>query len=129
MAALSIGEVERLTGVKSHTLRYWEEIVPFLSPRKDTGGRRVYSARDVQVIMRLNFLIREKKYTVEGAREQLIREATDSASADTRNDIELLRNDLIGIYMIVSRRTGHGRRPGAAAADFEQDTAHAPQHT
>ncbi len=129
MAALSIGEVERLTGVKSHTLRYWEEIVPFLSPRKDTGGRRVYSARDVQVIMRLNFLIREKKYTVEGAREQLIREATDSASADTRNDIELLRNDLIGIYMIVSRRTGHGRSPGAAAADFEQDTAHDPQHT
>ena len=50
MATFSIGEIEKLTGIKAHILRYWEEVVPSLSPQKDLGGRRTYSQRDVQII-------------------------------------------------------------------------------
>ena len=53
MANFSIGEVEDLTGIKSHILRYWEEVIPSLAPKKDIGGRRSYSARDLQTIFRL----------------------------------------------------------------------------
>ena len=31
----SIGDVEALTGVKAHILRYWETIVPGIAPQKD----------------------------------------------------------------------------------------------
>ena len=68
----SIGEVEELSGVKAHILRYWEEVIPGFAPQKDIGGRRTYTQRELEIIMRLKFLIYEKKYTIEGARNQLI---------------------------------------------------------
>ena len=35
MASYSIGEMEELTGIKAHVLRYWEEVIPSLAPKKD----------------------------------------------------------------------------------------------
>ena len=74
MALFSIGEVEKITGVKAHILRYWEEVVPSITPQKDIGGRRTYSIREVQIIMRLKYLIQKKKFSIEGARNQIIAE-------------------------------------------------------
>ena len=56
----SIGEVEELSGVKAHILRYWEEVIPGFAPQKDIGGRRTYTQRELEIIMRLKFLIYEK---------------------------------------------------------------------
>ncbi len=70
----SIGEVEELTGVKAHVLRYWEEVIPGLSPKKNIGGRRTYSQRELEMVMRLKHLIFDKKFTIEGARDQIIDE-------------------------------------------------------
>ena len=46
----SIGDVEALTGVKAHILRYWETIVPGIAPQKDFGGRRLYSQSELEKI-------------------------------------------------------------------------------
>lgn len=71
----TIGEIEELTGVKAHILRYWEDVVPGFSPQKDLGGRRTYSQHDVELIFRIKYLINEKKFTAEGAGQQLLEEA------------------------------------------------------
>jgi DNA-binding transcriptional MerR regulator len=71
----SIGEVEDLTGIKAHVLRYWEEVVPGFSPQKDMGGRRTYTQREIEIIFRLKYLINEKKFTAEGAGRQILEEA------------------------------------------------------
>lgn len=71
----SIGQIEELTGVKAHVLRYWEEVVPGFTPQKDNAGRRVYSQREVDLIFRLKYLITEKKFTAEGAGQQILEEA------------------------------------------------------
>ena len=68
----TIGEAEKLTGVKSHILRYWEEIIPGFAPKKDLGGRRIYNDRDIDLIHRLNYLINVKKFTIEGARDEIL---------------------------------------------------------
>lgn len=52
MASYSIGEIEKFTGVKAHVLRYWEEVIPSIAPKKDLGGRRAYSQKNLQQIMR-----------------------------------------------------------------------------
>lgn len=102
MADFSIGEVEALTGIKAHVLRYWEEIVPSLSPKMDLGGRRAYSTRDVQVIFRLKYLIQEKKFTIEGARNHLILEAdTTPHAADMLQQINEIRGDILSLYKIL----------------------------
>lgn len=95
MNTYSIGQVEEITGVKSHVLRYWEEVIPGFAPSKDFGGRRVYSQKEVDMICRLNFLINEKKFTIEGARDQLISESQMvSENIDTVELIHQTRQEL-----------------------------------
>ncbi len=99
MAGFSIGEVEEITGVKAHTLRYWEEVIPSFSPSKGDGGRRYYTKTDIQLIFRLNYLITEKKFTIEGARNQIISDASLSSLAQTViPEINSMRSDLLDLY-------------------------------
>ncbi len=108
MAGFSIGEVEEITGIKAHTLRYWEEVIPAFSPSKDIGGRRVYTKTDIQIIFRLNYLITEKKFTIEGARNQIISEAAVSNVAETiLPEVYSIRSDLLDLYSIL-----HSKRKG-----------------
>ncbi len=108
MPGFSIGEVEEVTGVKAHTLRYWEEVIPSFSPSKGDGGRRLYTKTDIQLILRLNHLINEKKYTIEGARNQIISEASLTGLAQTTiPKIHQMRSELLDLYSeIRSKRKG-----------------------
>jgi len=67
----SIGEVSEITGLKQYVLRYWESEFPSLSPSKNRAGNRVYKERDIQYIKLIKFLLYEKKFTIEGAKQKL----------------------------------------------------------
>ncbi len=66
-----IGEVGRLTGVKSHTLRYWETEFGRLRPMKSSSGQRRYSRADVELVLRIKDLLWGRKFTIAGARTAL----------------------------------------------------------
>ncbi|MDY3755945.1 MAG: MerR family transcriptional regulator [Treponema sp.] len=113
MASYSIGEMEELTGIKTHVLRYWEDVIPSLAPKKDLGGRRVYSQRDFQTIMRLKYLIQERRFTIEGARAEMIAEAASYVSpcqelSSALESICEIRSSLTDLYLLVKKY----RRPG-----------------
>lgn len=74
---LSMGEVSRLTGLKAHTLRYWESSFKLLRPMRRASGHRKYTRRDVAAIQRLRELIYERKLTLAGARKVLREEARE----------------------------------------------------
>ena len=104
MAQYSIGEVEQLTGVKSYVLRYWEEVIPCFTPRKDVNGRRIYSQREIDIIQRLKFLIYTQRYTIDGARKQIIQEtATADANAAALQALHEIRQELGGIYLMLKK--------------------------
>ena len=67
----SIGEVGELTGLKAHVLRYWETQFDVISPTKNRAGNRVYKAKDVETILLVKHLLYERRYTLEGARQEL----------------------------------------------------------
>lgn len=92
----SIGDVEKLTGIKSYILRYWEKEIPLLQPRKNSFGRRLFSTRDIKIVMRLKHLLYTRHFTIQGAREQLTREMTEHQ--DIRACIDEIRSDLIDLY-------------------------------
>ena len=98
----SIGDVEALTGVKAHILRYWETIVPGIAPQKDFGGRRLYSQSELEKIYRLKYLIYEKKFTIEGAKAKLIK---DSEQIEKNSlaiiEIRKMRKELLELYDFV----------------------------
>ncbi len=95
----SIGEVEELTGIKQNVLRYWETVIPGFAPRKDLGGRRVYTERDFEIILRLKYLIYERKFTIEGARNEILHESQAYESqAEAMSTIRELRTELTELY-------------------------------
>ncbi len=75
----TIGEVSSLAGVKPHVLRYWETQFPDLNPTKNKAGKRLYTEKDLEVVLRLKDLIRDKKYSTAGARKE-IKGSSDDAS-------------------------------------------------
>ncbi|MCR5289384.1 MAG: MerR family transcriptional regulator [Treponema sp.] len=104
MASYTIGEVEELTGLKASILRYWETVIPGSAPKKDLGGRRSYSQRDVDLIQRMKFLIYEQKYSIEGARNRILEETQIvSTHADVLQQIHELRTDLTSLYLMVKK--------------------------
>jgi DNA-binding transcriptional MerR regulator len=66
-----IGEVSRLVGVEPYVLRYWETEFPALAPKKSASGQRMYRRKDVELLLEIKRLLREKRYTLEGARRYL----------------------------------------------------------
>ena len=100
----TIGQIEDLTGVKAHILRYWEEVVPGFTPLKDMSGRRIYSQREVDLILRLKYLITEKKFTAEGAGRQIIEEAQAvQDNAELINQIRETRGLLTQMYLKIKK--------------------------
>lgn len=76
----SIREVSEATGLPAHVLRYWETEFDALRPKKNRAGNRAYTEHDVDVVRRIQRLLREEKYTIEGARAALARELAGRAA-------------------------------------------------
>ncbi|MFT9094366.1 MAG: helix-turn-helix domain-containing protein [Gluconobacter cerinus] len=65
---VSIGKLSRATGVKSPTIRYYEQIGLLPEPERNNGGQRTYGAADER---RLRFVrhARELGFSLEDIRE------------------------------------------------------------
>src|SRR4030065_1867001 len=68
----SISEVSRLTNLEQYILRYWETEFELLKPGKNRAGNRIYTNKDIKLILQIKKLLREEKYTIEGAKKFLI---------------------------------------------------------
>ena len=77
----SIGEVSKMTELKAYVLRYWETEFKQLKPPKNRAGNRTYRQSDIDLILYIKTLLYTKKFTIEGARNQLAMEK-DSKKAD-----------------------------------------------
>ncbi|MDR0662688.1 MAG: MerR family transcriptional regulator [Spirochaetaceae bacterium] len=97
------GDLEKLLGIKGHIIRYWERQIPLIQPQKDDAGNFMYSAHDVQLLMRVKHFLYDRKFTIEGALEELYREYS-SEDQDARAMIAELRSDLLNIYLINHKR-------------------------
>lgn len=75
----SIREVSERTGLKPHVLRYWETEFEQLQPKKNRAGNRAYTERDIELVERIQELLRDEKYTIEGARQALERDGEGDA--------------------------------------------------
>jgi len=69
-----IGEVAEIVGVPPYVLRYWETEFKPLSPEKNSSGQRIYSRRDVEIVLKIKKLLYEERYTIAGARKKLVEE-------------------------------------------------------
>jgi len=93
----SIGEVQRLLGVKTHTLRFWEKEIPLIQPRKDAFGRRLYSGRDIRILLRLKHLLYVRHFSIHDARQKLEVELSGPRQ-NLRAEVDGIRAELVALY-------------------------------
>uniref|UniRef100_A0A831UIP9 MerR family transcriptional regulator n=1 Tax=Geobacter metallireducens TaxID=28232 RepID=A0A831UIP9_GEOME len=67
-----IGEVAQLTGLKASVLRFWETEFKVLTPPKSRTGQRLYTKRDIELLLTIKQLLYVEKLTIEGARKRLM---------------------------------------------------------
>jgi DNA-binding transcriptional MerR regulator len=76
-----IGEVCKLADLQPYVLRYWETEFPQLSPNKSGGGQRLYTKRELDIILRIKELLYRDGFTIAGAKKKL--EVDDAAPVAT----------------------------------------------
>ncbi len=66
-----IGDVAELLELPQSTLRFWENNIPEVRPRRTSGGSRMYSPADIERMRIIKYLIKDKGLKVDAAREHL----------------------------------------------------------
>ncbi|MBA4304051.1 MAG: MerR family transcriptional regulator [Sphingobacteriaceae bacterium] len=67
----SIGEVAELLGVSQSLIRFWETEFEQLQPKKNRKGNRIYTPANIEQLRTIYHLVKERGYTLKGAREML----------------------------------------------------------
>ena len=68
-------------------MRYWESEFPQLKPAKNRAGNRIYTNKDIKLIIYIKKLLRDERYTIEGAKRVLEEYVPE---AETVEQLELL---------------------------------------
>ena len=66
-----IGEVAQITSLRPSVLRYWETEFEILQPNKSRSGQRLYTKKELELILEIKRLLYIEKLTIEGARKKL----------------------------------------------------------
>jgi DNA-binding transcriptional MerR regulator len=67
----SIGDVAGMFKLNASLIRFWENEFDILKPKKNSKGDRHFRPEDVKNLKLIYHLLRERKYTIEGAKEFL----------------------------------------------------------
>ena len=94
----TMGEVSAMFDVNQSLLRYYEKEFEILQPKKNKKGNRLFTNDDVENLKIILHLIREKKFTIEGARAYMSQN-TDAEKNQQRiiASLESMRNFLIEV--------------------------------
>lgn len=69
----SISEVAKIVGEPQYVLRYWEKEFPLLKPKKNRAGNRIYSDKDLEIVLAIKTMLREQKLSTKGVLNELCR--------------------------------------------------------
>jgi DNA-binding transcriptional MerR regulator len=84
----TIGEVAAMFGANQSQIRFWENEFDILQPKKNKKGDRYFRPEDVKNLVLIHHLLRQRRFTIEGAREYLKRHS--KRAADTHQAIQSL---------------------------------------
>lgn len=91
-----IGEVSKITGLPTYVLRFWETEFSRIRPKRTASGQRLYTRRDIELILHIKNLLYERKFTIQGARQHLTAQP-GKKKASTTQLLEDLRSELKSI--------------------------------
>lgn len=92
----SIGEIATMFGVNTSLIRFWEKEFDIISPKKNPKGNRKFTKKDIYNFRIIYHLVKEKKFTLEGAKEKLKRDKKEIArKVELKNKLLRLKKILL----------------------------------
>jgi DNA-binding transcriptional MerR regulator len=92
----SIGEVADIFGVAPSLIRFWESEFDIIKPRKNNKGNRQFTKQDITNLRVVYQLVKEKGYTLQGAKEAI--KTNTFASSETLEVIDSLKK--IKVFLV-----------------------------
>ena len=87
-----ISQVSKMLNIPASTLRYWEKEFKQLKPLKSKNGIRYYNEKDIELLKKIIFMIKEKGYTIDGAKFAL--KNINAKTGDIITELISIKNDL-----------------------------------
>jgi len=107
----TISEVVKILGLKSkkgqslptHTIRYWEKEFKQIKPKIFNGNRRYYDEKNINLLKKVHFLLKDQGMTINGAKKILNNKEPLKLDESINNSIKAvnLRNKLTKISKIL----------------------------
>lgn len=94
----SIGELAKAFDVNTSLLRFWEKEFDILKPKKNAKGNRMFTPQDVKNLSLIYHLVKERGFTLDGAKEYLKNKPKESAdNFEIIRKLEFIKQALINI--------------------------------
>ena len=93
----SIGEVASKFNVNASLIRFWEKEFSILKPKKNSKGNRKFTSNDIENFSKIYFLVKEKGYTIQGAKDYLKNNIKSHTKLDVINRLNKIKSKLIEI--------------------------------
>ena len=108
----TIGEVVKILNLKNkfgqktrtHTIRFWEKEFKQIKPKLLTGNRRYYDKKNIDLLKKIRFLLKDQGMTINGVKKLLNSSNSNQLDEISNKSIRAdnLRNKLSNISKIVS---------------------------
>ena len=90
----SIGDVSKMFNENASLIRFWENEFDILKPKKNAKGDRFFRPEDVKNLKLIHHLLRQRKYTIEGAKDFLKSNKTASEKFEMIRSLQKLKSFL-----------------------------------
>ena len=107
----TIGEVARILksssknnkNIQTHTIRFWEKEFKQIKPKILKGNRRYYDLKNIELLKKVHFLLKEQGMTINGAKKILNDEKTFKLDEITNSSIKTidLKKKLLKISCLI----------------------------
>ncbi len=107
----TIGEVVKILGLRSkrskspptHTIRFWEKEFKQIKPLILSGNRRYYDKKNIDLLKKVHFLLKEEGMTISGVKKILNSKEPFKLDETTNHSITAsnIRNKLFKISNII----------------------------
>ena len=107
----TISEVVKILGLKSkkgeslptHTIRFWEKKFKQIKPKIFNNNRRYYDQKNIELLKKIHFLLKEQGMTINGAKKILNNNEPLKLDETSNNSIKTdnLKNKLVKISNLI----------------------------
>lgn len=91
----SIGSVAEMFSVNQSLIRFWENEFDIIKPKKNAKGDRLFRPEDIKNLQLIYHLLREKKFTIEGAKDFLKKNKKADERFEATQSLKKIRSFLL----------------------------------